>query len=279
MKTRSIKLIYFSPTHTTQQTLRAIGRGMIDNSQPEVERPSLTEIDLTRPGKRETLTVDAHDLVIIGAPVYAGRLPRIAVERLHRLQGQETPAVLVVVYGNRAFEDALLELKDLVAARGFVPIAAGAFIGEHSYHKPATPIAPGRPDGQDLARAAAFGEQIHTLLAGLDNPGTAPPLHVPGNRPYRTRGAPSESAPETNSATCTLCGTCADVCPTAAIEVTDRVITDGLSCILCCACVKACPTAAQIMNDDHVLRIAAWLSEEHGERREPEIFLQAYHQA
>ena len=42
----------------------------------------------------------------------------------------QTPAVLVVVYGNRAYDDALLELSDIATGAGFVPLAAGAFVGE-----------------------------------------------------------------------------------------------------------------------------------------------------
>jgi ferredoxin len=278
MKVRTIQLAYFSPTHTTQRTLRAIAEGVLDDSSGAPATTPVIEIDLTLPEKAKTvgaenIIIGTEDLVLIGAPVYAGRLPRTAVARLQRLRGKETPAVLVVVYGNRAFEDALLELKDLIEGQGFVPVAGGAFIGEHSYHKPATPIAPGRPDARDLAAARAFGARIRAEIAALEEPAAAPPLQVPGSRPYRTRGEPSESAPTTDPATCTLCGACAEVCPTGAVEVTDVVTTDGLACILCCACTRACPTGARMMDVDHVLRIAQWLSAEHGARKEPEVYL------
>ena len=78
-------------------------------------------------------------MTILSAPVYAGRLPIEAVRRLRRIKAGEAPAVVVVVYGNRAYEDALLELQDLAGEQGFRPIAAGAFIGEHSYSTTGSP--------------------------------------------------------------------------------------------------------------------------------------------
>lgn len=62
-----------------------------------------------------------------------------------------------MVYGNRDYEDALLELRDTVASLGFTPLSAGAFIGEHSYSTAEMPVAAGRPDATDLQTARTFG--------------------------------------------------------------------------------------------------------------------------
>ena len=83
---------------------------------------------------------------------------------MRRVKGDGTPAVLVVVYGNREFEDALIELRDLMVEQGFRPVAGAAFIGEHSFSNDATPIALGRPDAEDLVKARAFGEEVRTTL-------------------------------------------------------------------------------------------------------------------
>ena len=56
------------------------------------------------------------DLVLFGVPVYGGRIPSPAVQTLRRMQGSRTPAVLVAAYGNREYDDALLELADIAAA-------------------------------------------------------------------------------------------------------------------------------------------------------------------
>ena len=73
--------------------------------------------------------------------------------------------MVIAVYGNRAFEKAAAELAALAARQGFVPVAAAAFVGEHSYSTPETPVAAGRPDAQDLARAAEFGAAVRKKLA------------------------------------------------------------------------------------------------------------------
>lgn len=263
------QLIYFSPTRTTQRVLTGIAQG--------IDMSDVIHLDLTPPGVRGRMfEVGDETIALLGAPVYSGRLPKVAAERLYRVRGNGAPAVLVVVYGNRAFEDALLELKEIAEACDFVPIAGAAFIGEHSYSTEAMPIAPGRPDAADMEKAVAFGQQIRQRLAqtALD---ALPPLHIPGNYPYKERRPSTETPPTpiTIADLCTLCGDCAAVCPTAAITVDDAVITQAAACIQCCACTRACPTGARVMEDPRILRTAAWLYENHSARKEPEVFVTA----
>ncbi|MFN2131051.1 MAG: flavodoxin family protein [Anaerolineae bacterium] len=101
----AVRLAYFSPTHTTERVLEAIARG--------ARAREIGRIDLTPPAADRTFEVSGDELAIIGAPVYGGRIPPEAARRLRQLRGNLTPAVPVVVYDNRAYEDALLELCDL----------------------------------------------------------------------------------------------------------------------------------------------------------------------
>ena len=96
--------------------------------------------------------------------MYGGRIPRKAVQRLLHLRSDGRAAAVVAVYGNREYEDALQELTDIALEAGFVPAAGAVFIGEHSYHTDATPIAVGRPDADDLNKAMAFGQAIRREL-------------------------------------------------------------------------------------------------------------------
>ncbi len=261
-----VKLITYSPTRTTQRVLTAIAEGL--------QAKTTIDLDLTMPDAATRLLPETdEDLTLLGAPVYAGRIPAPAARRFRRLHGDGTPAVVIVVYGNRAYEDALLELSDLAIKVGYVPVAAGAFVGEHSYATEVTPIAVGRPDERDRAQAVAFGQVVGARLRRLNRYERLPTLHLPGQRPYRAGVQHRDAAPTTRPEMCTHCGICADVCPVGGISINGDVHTDGQACTLCCACVKACPTGARVMLDEGVLRTARWLASEYSERKEPELFL------
>ncbi|PLX91010.1 MAG: FeS-binding protein [Desulfuromonas sp.] len=255
-------LIYFSPTRTTQQIVEQIAVGL---GVQQIEQH-----DLTLAENGIDLQVD-DGIAIIGVPVYAGRVPEVCLTRMQSLASSGAPAVLVALYGNREFEDALVELNDVVYAKGFLVAAAGAFIGEHSYSTPEQPIAAGRPDAMDLDRAKAFGQAIAAKLhAG--GPLTAPT--IPGNIPYKDRVPLGGVAPETDKDLCTLCGTCAKVCPTLVVEVDEEVVTAAESCVMCCACVKECPEQARTMNHPRVQERRALLIQNCSRRKEPETFLE-----
>lgn len=263
----SITLVYFSPTRTTKQIIEGIAKG--------IQKKSITHVDLTLPiVKEQEVRAFNEELVIIGAPVYGGRIPVDAVSRLQKLKVNNAPAVVVVVYGNRAFEDALVELRDLALKVGFKPMAGGAFIGEHSFNTKDTPIAKGRPDVKDLKKAQEFGEKIQAMMEEYGRSKDIPRLQVPGKYPYKERGQRSEViSPITKEEQCIMCGQCAEVCPTAAITIDAVVMTKQETCIHCCACVKNCPTNARIMKHPQIKKIAKWLSTNYSERREPEIYL------
>jgi len=266
MQVNSVKLVYFSPTGTTRSVLRSMAAG-IQVDQVDV-------IDLTPPDADTRMFEElGSELAVIGMPVYAGRLPKGAVARLRRLRGNGTPAVLVVVYGNRKFEDALVELSDLASEAGFVPVAGAAFIGEHSYTSTEKPLSVGRPDKNDLALAAQFGGKVRTKLEPISSLDDLPPLQVPGNRPYKELKDFGNIAPDTDNMLCTLCEECMRACPTGALTINDYVETDAAKCIVCCACVKVCPTEARIMRDERILKTADWLYENYSEPKDPEVFL------
>jgi len=267
MEIDSVRLVFFSPTETSRRVVQAIAEGT--GYKPVIH------LDITPPSSAELQPeIPGNELTIIGAPVYGGRLPVDAVERLRKISADATPAVVVAVYGNRAYEDALLELKDVAVEAGFRPVAGGAFLGEHSYSVEEKPIAPGRPDANDIEMARRFGEKIREKVDSLVVPDDTPLLVVPGNFPYKKRGErTNDVAPVTKEEVCIKCGRCAEVCPKAAITVSGTVETDPSLCIFCTACVKNCPTGARAWEHPRILRSTEWLHNNCSERREPETYL------
>lgn len=265
MKTDRLELIFFSPTATTKQVLEYIAQGMASTQ--------VAHVDLTLTQGECVQELGTGDIAFLGVPVYAGRVPLLAAERLQRVKGQGRPAVVVVVYGNRAYEDALVELKDIALDCGFVPVAGGAFIGEHSFATQDTPIANGRPDEADAAEARSFGVKIQDILASASGIQDLGSLHVPGNVPYKERPEKKDVAPMADPELCILCGTCAESCPSGAIDVNEVVQADPAACILCHACVKNCPTAAIAFQAPPLQELAEKLSRECQVRQEPEIYL------
>jgi len=266
MEIKQVRLVYFSPTGTTQKVLESIAKGIA------VE--DVKHISLTLPeGAQQTVPPFSDELVIIGAPVYGGRLPVDAINRFKQLKASKTLAILIVVYGNREFEDALLELKNLAIELGFNPVAGGAFIGEHSYATKDVPIANGRPDSQDLQLAMEFGAKIKDKVTALQSPDALKDFYISGRFPYAAGGArPMAVSPVTKEDICTLCGTCASVCPTAAISIDESVATKIELCIRCCACIKNCPTDARVMEDTAWKNQANLLSQDFRYPKEPRIF-------
>ncbi len=266
MKPKKIKLVYFSPTRTTKKVLEGIAKGI------NMDISDVT--DLTNPLVRiSELPVFDNELILMGAPVYTGRLQQEAAEYFKKLKARQTPVVLVVLYGNREYEDALLELKDIAVMTGFNPIACSAFIGEHSFSGSELPLAQNRPDALDMDKAEAFGKMIAAKLNDLENMDSLKDVPVPGNKPYRDRmKLPAMDFIEVTDA-CTDCDICAQACPKDAINRADRYSIDPEKCIYCCACVKVCPENARVIREGMIKDIANKLSRACRERKEPETYL------
>lgn len=259
MSNYNITAVYFSPTGTSKKGTLSIAQELSGSFQ---------EIDLTIAAVEPTQTnFTAKDLLVFGAPVYSGRLYRGVVQRFEKLHGNNTPCIITVTYGNRHYDDALLELSDLVQKQGFIPIAAATLIGEHTYGK----IQVGRPDTNDLNENILFAQKLKTKLTNKQ----IQALKVPGNHPYvggKQGGSGGRFHPLTND-NCIKCGLCAKSCPEAAIDLSKFDDLDPAKCISCFRCIKKCPTQAKNMNIPEYLAFAENFSEKLSVKRNNEYFL------
>ncbi len=206
----------------------------------------------------------AGDLTVLAAPVFGGRIPALTAGQIQKLNGTGKKAVTLAVYGNRAFEDALLELNETAAGAGFEIVASGALIAQHSI---VPEVGKGRPDSQDAAGIRAFAQNV---LAKLES-GSRRPVTVPGNHPYKT-GAPSSATP-VSLPSCKLCGRCAAVCPVEAISLTKESVTTSAACMMCMACAAACPEKARILPPPLQGKLEQMLGAFQSVRRENTYFL------
>lgn len=252
----NIHEIVFSPTGGTKK--------VADFLANELSR-AITSIDLSdRKEDFHKISLDNEDIAIVAIPSYSGRVPSIAAERISKIQGNGAKAILVCVYGNRAYEDTLAELQDLVQQSGFLVIAAVTAIAEHSIaHK----YAANRPDQEDYRQLKEIAGKIAEKLGKRDD--SLP--SVPGNRPYRKAGKVG-IVPKTTK-DCTECGVCAFKCPVGAIDQENPKKVDKKACISCMKCVTVCPHKARKINGWLLPVINLMLKKACSTRKECECYL------
>lgn len=227
MLAKRVQTIYFSPAHSTREVVKAVAKGV--SSQ-------VIHHDITQ-GIKNPIEFEEGDVVVVGVPSYSGRVPVLATKTLETLSVKGIPTILVCVYGNREYDDTLLELQNICESCGFKVISAGAFIARHSIFPE---IAKGRPDTSDLQQAEEFGRKS---LEYIEHPNQVR-LKLKGNYPYREIGSSIPLKPKGNSK-CNQCGTCVALCPVNAIEAAHPQKTDKEKCISCARCIEVCPQKAR----------------------------------
>lgn len=224
--------IIFSPTGGTEKAA---------NPFVEVFGQKTQTIDLTDSAADfHQIALSREDICVVAVPSFGGRVPEVAAARLGTMQANGAKAILIAVYGNRAYDDTLLELKEILTNAGFCCAAAVAAVAEHSImHQ----FAQGRPDEKDLQELTQFAKEIRQRI---EEDRISQDLVLPGSIPYREyHGVPIKPVTKKN---CTNCGLCAKKCPVQAVSATSPYETDDKKCISCMRCVSICPVHAREVN-------------------------------
>ena len=289
-----VRGMYFSGTGTTEKIVTAVAEVLARAEENFFRNP---DIDFTPPAARKkTYRFGPQDVVVFGVPVIAGRVPNVLLPFLDTLEGNGAIAVPIVLYGNRNFDDALIELRNILQERGFHTVAAAAFIGEHSFSKV---LAAGRPDEADIDVAADFAKAAAAKInayvvdaTGEDQPleealekilTEAGPVPVDGEQPLRPYYKPQDRQgnhinilkvkPKVDASKCTRCGICISACPMGSIHWTDEAVTVEGICIKCCGCEKKCPEGVFYFDDEGYLYHKTELELGYPDRKEPKLFL------
>lgn len=250
----SVYKVFFSPTGGTKKVADYLCRGLDgDIKEVDLSLRELGEVNMT-----------ADDTAVVAVPSFSGRVPAFAVEALKKINSNGASAVSVVVYGNRDYDDTLIELQDVLLDLGFKCKAAVAAVAEHSImHCYGT----GRPDASDIAELEEFSAKIKDAVA--DKSKTS--VEVPGNRLYKQAGKGGLKPFATDE--CVLCGECSALCPVGAISADDPKSTDEEKCISCMRCISVCPQKARKVDDDLLAALTERLKDACSSRKENELFL------
>ncbi len=249
--------IYFSPTGGCRNVVRFLSKGWICEKE-EIDLLLRDDIEAVPP-------FTGKDICIVAAPSFGGRVPKIAVEKLKKLRGNGARAVLTAVYGNREFEDTLVELQDVLTSAGFSCVAAVAAVAEHSIvHK----FAAGRPDEADQKELEDFAHKIREQLESGRDIGE---LKIPGNRPYKEyHGSPMHPRADES---CVRCGRCAAECPAQAIPPEAPMQVEETKCISCMHCIAICPKGARKMEEELVRAVEQKIGKSCSERKANKLYL------
>ncbi|WP_405277206.1 ferredoxin [Methanobrevibacter sp.] len=250
----NVTKIFFSPSGTTKQVVDQIASSFTSKKET---------CDLLNFNSSKDFAND--DIVIVGMPVFAGRIPKSGRERLSQLKGDNTKAIAVVNYGNAHVSDSLLELVDLLRENNFNVIAAASTISHHSIFDG---VAVGRPDASDIEKINEFAKKCMEKIES----GESLESEIPGNRPY-TDYKQLPFVISTDDALCSFCYDCVSICPEKAIPDDDPIETDLDLCSRCTACIHICPEDARMFTGEAFEAKKPAFEQANSERKEPEFYL------
>ena len=248
-----ISTIFFSPSETTKKVVSQIANNFEEDH---------VVCDLLYFNDEKEFASD--DIVIVGMPIFAGRIPKTARARLSKLTGDNTKAIAVANYGNAHVTDALIELVDLLKENGFDVVSAASTISHHSIFDG---VAVGRPDEDDIEKINEFAQKSIEKI----KEGSSLEAEVPGNRPY----VDYKQLPfivSCDESKCVFCLECVSVCPEKAIPDDDPAAIDLDLCSRCTSCINICQENARAFSGEAFEKKKPMFERVNADRKEPEFY-------
>lgn len=243
-------IFYFSPTGGTKFVADIISRELGNAVMQELTTPSM-DVEL-----------QDDTLAFFCIPVYAGRIPKPMYDRMSIIKGHNTPCVPVAVYGNRAVDDALLEISDLAKKQGFITVGGCEMIAPHSVDPS---FGADRPDASDVAQLKDFLDKLKAMESFKE-------VKMPGDPDYAKKKAKDFPLYPKPSKECIGCGICYKYCPAGAIKA-KRMKTIKRKCINCMRCVSMCSTESRKVPAPMRLVAHMTLKKTCSDRKEPKFYL------
>lgn len=274
----NIKVCCFSPAGATKQVAQRLAIALGGRLDAGMQYCSYT-----LPQERQQLPEFGNgDLVLWATPVYAGRVPNKTLDyvrqalRQRQAMLQGLPAVALVTFGNRAYDNALAELTGMMQESGLRVVGAAAVVTRHSF---SNSLGAGRPSAEDWEALSRFASKVASKVAAdcsdqVQVPGLTHPAEY--YTPLKTNNTPAgflKAKPSCTEALCLRCGRCAEVCPVGSIVCRGGLPRFEGVCIKCQACRRECPAGAIAFTDPEYCSHVAMIERTFAEPKLSQFFV------
>jgi len=258
-----VAIIVFSPSGNTLKVARMMEENLNRN------HAQVQLLDITRNGRlfhekryNDFLNknVEKHDVLLVGAPVYAHHMHYNMIDVIKSLPKADGKwsklAVPFVTYGGISSGIALHEAAKTLKKTGRI-VVSGMKI--NAFHVMSRLLPTRHNSGMPGEEAIPLIQEMTNRILGL-SANTCRDItkqldyqnaknRIKSTLIFREKLWQSHFYPNLkyNEALCTGCGTCVSVCPIQRLELKgSRILIgkNGLACIHCTQCVYACPTSA-----------------------------------
>jgi flavodoxin/NAD-dependent dihydropyrimidine dehydrogenase PreA subunit len=245
----NVAIVYFSATGNTESIAKKISNSL-ESKNVKTNLMNITAFN----DRLKKYTFDKFDLILFGFPVYGGAIPRICIDWIKTIDGNEKWAAMFFTYGGPTMGMAHYHTKIILNEQNFRVFASAEFLGKHSYNvAKGFNFLPNRPNERDYKLAKEYAQKLYRKISSNDlkdisfeRPEIAD-LLLP--RIDDRKKSIVQQPPTRDGKDCSMCLTCEENCPTNAFNAQIGE-ADGEKCIACMRCVTNCPDEVIVYKRD-----------------------------